>query len=509
MAIWLPRLSTDRLIRAAKLKSDRPARAEAALTVYAKQAHAFVLTAVNACAARAGLAPGQSLADARAIAPDLLAIEADAAADARALDSIAAWCGRYTPIIAPDAPDGLTLDITGAAHLFGGDAAVLEDAEARLKAQGFSARAAIAPNPAAAWACARYGQTRIVDELEQALAPLPVAALRLEPAAAALLKRLGLKSIGQLIAAPRQPFTARAGARAMNRLDQALGRAREALTPRRPAPPLYVLHRFAEPLVHLDALLIAVETACASLCAQLDARGHGLRRAQLYLFALDGKTRAFEIGLSRPERDARVLLRLLRERLGQNPETIDAEFGIEALRLDACDIAPIVLHATDLAPASRRDTDSEARCLDALRVRLGDARVGRLSIRNAHAPERANGWAHASLRQAQGIACLSLSKTGDNVMRRPLRLFAPAQPIEAMAAVPDGPPLRFRWRRVLREVARAEGPERIAPDWLRAPDTSTRDYYRVEDNEGRRYWLYRQGFYGAEAPRWFLHGLFA
>jgi protein ImuB len=500
MAIWLPRLATDRLIRV------QPKRADAALAIYAKQANSFVLTAVNARAAGAGLSPGQALADARAMKPDLVAVEADAAAGARALESIAAWCGRYTPVVVADAPDGLALDIAGAAHLFGGEAALLEDAETRLARQGFTARAAIAPNPAAAWAIARYGETRIVDDVERALAPLPAAALRLEPAAAALLKRLGLKTIGQLIAAPRQPFTARAGARAMRRLDQALGRAREALQPRRPAPPLYVLHRFAEPLLNIDIVLIAVEAACAALSAQLDARGHGLRRAELILFALDGKTRDFEIGLSRPERDARVMLRLLRERLSQNPEAIDAELGIEALRLDACDIAPIVLHATDLAPASRRDPDAEARCLDALSVRLGAERIGRLAIRDAHAPERANGWQSLAARMPEPVESL---RFGDNVMRRPLRLFQPAQPIDAIAAVPDGPPLRFRWRRVLREVARAEGPERIAPDWLRAPDTSTRDYYRVEDKAGHRYWLYRQGFYGAEPPRWFLHGLFA
>jgi protein ImuB len=227
---------------------------------------------------------------------------------------------------------------------------------------------------------------------------------------------------------------------------------------------------------------------------------------RLSLFGVDNKTRRLDLGLSRPERASAPMLRLLREKLSASPESLDAEFGFEALRLDAVEIAPPVLHNTDLTPsAAPRDLEAEARLHDRLAARLGAKTIGTLRERAAHAPERASLWAHG-----EPPAGVMIAPPQDGVMRRPLSLFAPPQPIEAMASVPDGPPIRFRWRRVLREIARAEGPERIEADWLQAPHAQARDYYRVEDNQGRRYWIYREGLYGqGEPPRWYVHGLFA
>jgi protein ImuB len=254
----------------------------------------------------------------------------------------------------------------------------------------------------------------------------------------------------------------------------------------------------------MEAVLTVTEILCGDLCAQLTARGLGARLLRLSLFGVDGRTRSLGLGLSRPSSDAAVMLRLLRERLHTAPETLDAEFGFEALRLDAIEVAPIVFIETDLAPASARDPDAEARLVDTLTARLGGSRVGRLHLRNVHAPERASAWVMAGDGQIAAPA-----PPQDRVVRRPLRMFAHAQPVEAIASVPDGPPVRFRWRRVLHEVVRAEGPERITPDWLRAPAARARDYYRVEDKNGRRFWLYREGLYGGDdTPRWFLHGLF-
>jgi protein ImuB len=506
MALHLPRLPTDRLRRAGKAP-------DAPFAVYAKIGNAFTLTAVDARAAQAGLTIGLPLADARAMLPHLAAFEADEAADARLIDDIAAWCERFTPVVVIDPPDGLFLDIAGSAHLFGGEASLRAEAVARLQAQGVTARAAIAPNPAAAWAFARFGQVLLVGEdgLRGALAPLPVAALRLAPDAAALLKRLGLRRIGQIMDAPRQPFAARAGQQAMLRLDQALGRARAALSPRRPPPPVYALRRLAAPILSLEAVLKVAEALSEDLCAKLETRGMGGLKLRLLLYGVDGRTRAIEIGLARPERDAASMLRLMRERLNAAGEALDAECGFEAARLDAAEIAPIVLSASDLAPASGRDAEAEARLGDMLAARLGAGAVSKLAVRDTHAPERATAPSSPH-RQLASLADTSPASGGgkDGVMRRPLTLYHRAQPIEAIAEVPDGPPVRFRWRRVLREIVRAEGPERIAPNWLSAPNAHTRDYYRVEDSEGRRYWLYRDGLYGeAEAPRWFLHGLFA
>ncbi len=535
LAIFLPLLATDRLIRAGRAPEHCP------LAVYAKTANALLLTSVDARASALGLRAGQTLADARAIRPKLAVFEAEPAEQARALDAIAAWCERFTPIVVLDAPDGLFLDISGCSHLFGGEQALREEIVSRLAAQGLAARAAIADTPGAAWGLARYGQKRtfsLAEEVaakrpdegrsdmpapdrlhaprplpsmqcidpregEEELIPLPIEALRLDEAAAALLRRLGLKTIGQLLDAPRAAFTARAGQRAMLRLDQALGRASEALSPRRPAPPVFALRRFLEPLCSVEMLLIAAQALCEDAAAQLELRGAGVRRARLHLFGVDGRDRAIEIGVSRPEREVKTLLRLLREKLNIAAENLYAEFGIEAARLDIVQMERIEGAACALVGEEETGAEQIAAIVDMLSARLGPKRVLRPKLRDTHMPERAGGWGEEPSRPTS-----SPQGGGLGAPRRPLTLFSRAQAIDAIAAVPDGPPLRFRWRRVLREVARAEGPERIAGDWLKREPS--RDYYRVEDKQGRRYWLYREGLYGeAEAPRWCVHGLFA
>lgn len=478
---------------------DRP------LAIYAKQANAYQLTSVDKRASELGLRLAMSLADARAIQPRLEAFEAEPEEDARALDAIAAWCERFTPIVVIDPPEGLFLDITGCAHLFGGEQALRDMIVARLYAQGFGARAAVAPTPGAAWALARYARKPNADL--ESLAALPVEALRLDPQAAALLRRLGMKTIGQLRDAPRSAFTARAGERAMLRLDQAFGCAPEALTPRRPPPPIFALRRFLEPIFTTEAILHVMQDLCGDVVEKLDMRGAGARRLELVLFGVDGRDRVIAVGVSRPEREVKALIRLFREKLNVVAENIDAEFGIEAARLDIVHLAPIAETACELVVSEegRATPEQISGIADVLSVRLGAKRVLRPQVHELHAPERASGW-RSALSEARE------TQTGkppaDGVQRRPIRLFSPAQPIEALATVPDGPPIRFRWRRVLREVTRAEGPERISGDWTE--ETATRDYYRVEDHEGRRYWLYREGLYGeADTPRWFVHGLFA
>ena len=523
LSIYLPRLNIDRLIRSGRAPEDKP------LAVYAKEANAFVLKGVDARASSLGLKLAMSLADARAIQPNLAALEAEPDEDARALDTIAAWCERFTPIVVIDAPDGLFLDISGCGHLFGGEDKLRAQIAARLTAQGFANRTALAPTPAAAWALARYAKNPVASaDIVQTLAPLPVEALRLEEEAASLLRRVGLKTIGQLISAPRSSFTARAGEQAMRRLDQALGRAPEALTPRRPPPPVFALRRFLEPLFNVETILEAAQTLCADAVAKLDLRGAGARRAELHLFGVDGRDRVIAIGISRPEREVKALMRLFREKLDRAAETLDAEFGIEAARLDVVQLERIENAQRTLVAIEQTQASAEkiSAIVDVLTARLGLQRVLRPKLADTHCPERAGAWRSALIspsmgevaaKRPEGVRALTMkdeappsrgSVPRDNVMRRPLTVFARPQPIETLAAVPDGPPIRFRWRRMLREVARAEGPERISGDWLGGEPT--RDYYRVEDKDGRRYWLYREGLYGeAETPRWFVHGLFA
>jgi protein ImuB len=463
-----------------------------------------------------------SLADARAIRPDLAAMEAEPDEDARALDAIAAWCERFTPVVVLDAPDGLFLDISGCAHLFDGEEGLKRQIVTRLHAQGFGSRAAIATTPGAAWALARYGREpgtpaarrHLCDQdepmparaLQAQLAPLPIQALRLGEDAAALLQRLGLKTIGQLVNAPRLPFTARVGEVAMLRLDQALGRAPEALTPRRPPPPVFALRRFLEPLFTLEAVEEAARILCNDVVKKLDRNGAGARRAALHLFGVDGRDRVIEIGVSRPERNAVALMRLFKEKLSRAAENLDMQFGLEAARLDVVQVERLEAQARTLIAVEEGAASAEkiTALADVLSARLGSKQVLRPKLHDAHQPEKAGGWRSVLSSPASGAG----KPARDGVQRRPLTVFSSPQPIEAIATVPDGPPIRFRWRRVLREVARAEGPERISGDWF--GEAPTRDYYRVEDRDGRRYWLYREGLFGEETPpRWFVHGLFA
>jgi protein ImuB len=445
------------------------------------------------------------VADARPMQPHLVAVEADEEADAALLDRIAGWCDRYSPIVVKDPPQGLFIDLTGCSHLFGGDGAVLADIERRLTRQGFISRAAIAPTPGAAWAMARAGRARLADEdnLGDLLAPLPVSTLRLEDSAIALMKRLGLETIGQIMDAPRKPFTARAGRHAMLRLDQAFGRVREAFTPHRPPPEQFALRRLVEPITSMEAVMTVAESLAGELCGSLRREGKGACIFRLNLFGVDNRTREVELGLSRPESDAAIVLRLLGERLGMTPEALDAEFGFDAVRLDAHEVLPVILRPIDLAPVSLRDPEAEARLVDRLAIRLGDQSIGRPSVRMVHAPERSNRWTKLPL-----VTDHPPPLAEDGVVRRPLTLFRNAQPVTAISPMPDGPPKRFTWRRIPHDVVRAEGPERIAPNWLRASDGRTRDYYRVEDGDGRRFWLYSEGPRDGMAPRWYLHGLF-
>lgn len=492
------------MIRSGRAPEGRP------LAVYAKDANAFLLTGVDARASELGLRLAMSLADARAIRPDLAAIEAEPDEDARTLDAVAAWCERFTPVIVIDAPDGLFLDISGCGHLFGGEEALKRQIVTRLHAQGFGSRAAIAPTPGAAWALARFSKAQHAADADllNVLSPLPIQALRLEEAPAALLQRLGLKTIGQLINAPRLPFTARAGEAAMLRLDQALGRAPEALTPRRPPPPVFALRRFLEPLFTLEAVEEATRMLCADVVKKLDRNGAGARRAALHLFGVDGRDRVIEIGLSRPERNAVALMRLFKEKLGRAAENLDMQFGLEAARLDVVQVERLDAQARTLAAVEESTSSAEkiGALADVLSARLGAKQVLRPQLHDTHQTDKAGGWRSVLSRDVRDAK--ALQPPDDGVQRRPLTVFASPQPIEAIATVPDGPPIRFRWRRVLREVSRAEGPERISGDWLGG--APTRDYYRVEDRDGRRYWLYREGLFGeAQPPRWFMHGLFA
>lgn len=475
-----------------------------------RDANAQRISALDEQAEALGLRPGMGVADARAMHPSIEVVEADPQADRRLLEGLADWCDRYTPLVAIDGADGLFLDITGCAHLFGGERAMLDDVLARLFHQGFDVRAGLASTAGAAWAGARFGLAPIgPGDEEEALSPLPLAALRLEPAVRAGLESVGLRTTGGVASAPRAPLARRFGNGLLLRLDQAMGRVDEALSPRLPVAPLSVERHLVEPVTSADDVEELAGLLAAGLKTDLERRGEGARLIELALFRVDGHVSRIAVGTSQPLRDPRLVRRLFRERLATSQAAFDPGFGFDLVRLSVRETERLEIVQTDLA-GERRDSEADiAVFADRVRARLGEQAVLRPAAVESHIPERAV----ALLPIAEVAKGKVEAGGGDNApsAERPIRLFPRPEPVEVMAEIPEGPPAHFRWRRALHRVARSEGPERIAPEWWRDGEgVATRDYFRVEDVDGRRYWLYRQGLYGlAEPPRWFMHGVFA
>ena len=524
---------------------------------------------------------GDLVSNARSKVLDLQTREADPAADAEALRRLALWALRYSPVVSPwdaaNGADGLFIDIAGAAHLFGGEAALLADLGRRLTAFGLAPRLAVADTAGTAWAMARHGRHgsdggdggtghAIVPSGEEgmALATLPLAALRLPEATLSLLGRLGFRRIGALIDAPRAPLAARFEALLL-RLDQALGHAPEPLVPAVPPPVYGAQATFAEPIVSQEHILEAATRLLQPLVADLERDGAGARSLRLLLFHLDGCVHSVEIGLAAPSRDARHIARLIALRLERTAaaDALDAALGFEAAALHVPVAEPLEDHqarlsmdeAVMLKACLRHDQpEALAQLVDRLQQRLGPRAVRRLHPHPSHIPERAvragppsprlrgegrgEGQWQSSTPFGQGQGKGRVTPTSASVAAphpsplpasgeresgrrlgrwiadttRPLLLLPRPEPAEVVALIPEGPPRQFRWRGVRHQVAHAEGPERIAPEWWhRIRGDTERDYYMVEDLEGRRFWLYRAGRYGsAEAPPpWFIHGVFA
>jgi protein ImuB len=522
LSLWLRRLPTDRIerLRDSSLSLPLRGRVAAPLVVYGKRGNAELLTAVDNRAERLGLSPGMALAQARAMHPGIEAIAEDAEADVALLEIIADWCLRYTPLVACNPPDNLLLDISGCAHLYGGEHALVADLAGRLEAAGFAYRAAIAGTIGAAHAAAHHGEPgRYACGQERALlSPLPLTALRLEPGTAAALARVGLKRIGDMIDLPRAPLTARFGADVLRQLDRALGAEHEPLTPRLPVAPYVAEQRFAEPIAREEDVLAIVARLAGRLQIALERRGDGARRIELTLFRTDGALRRIAAGCSRPLRDPAAIRALFTERLHALADTLDPGFGFDMARLSVVVAEPCPSEQIGIG-GSENDAELD-RLVDRLSARLGARRVRRPVAQDSHIPEIAASCVPAQLTGTDdGWDAFRRYRAQAELSPRPLRLLARPEPIEAVAEVPDGPPLRFRWRRALHEVIAAEGPERIEGAWWSEHGGDSlgnfaRDYFRVEDKSGLRFWLFRAGLYrdlaqGVAAPTWFLHGTFA
>ena len=503
--MWLKWLSTDRIERSSTALADTP------LVIVEPVKSALRIYALNDAAAALGLKMRMPLADARAMYPSVQVENADPQSDRALLEAVADWCDRYTPLVGLDPPDGLILDISGCAHLFGGERALGDDILSRLARQGLQAEIGLADTVGCAWAAARYGETSLVPKgaTREIMLPLPLAALRLDGEIVSVLAQAGLKRIVDVIDRPRAPFAARFGEEFLRRLDQALGREDESIRPRLPLPSYVAERRFPDPILLEADVLGTIEQLARELGLIMEQRGKGARLLQAALFRADGKVYRLEAGTGEPLRDPGRIKRLFIERLATAGDECDPGFGYDMVRLSA-----LMCERLDPAQSGLAGPDHQtelAHLVDRLSTRFGSRRLTRLILRDTHIPEFAVAAIPAQVargaRAADPIVQDSLAPV------RPLRLFARPELIEAVAEVPDGPPVRFRWRHVLHEVAAAEGPERIAMEWWR--DTQgqalTRDYFRVESKQGTRAWLYREGLYGREtgSPRWFLHGLFA
>mgnify|MGYP001765624907 CR=1 FL=1 len=494
--------------------------------------------------------------------PDLALVERDVDAEIDTLDDVADWCDRFTPLVGLDrdfdGEAGLLLDVTGVAHLFGGEAAMAAEVVARLAAAGFTARAGLAGTPAAARAVVRCGlaaeATRIVPAGEErtAVAPLPLAAIDPDPSRRAGLARLGLTTVADLLALPRGPLARRFGADLLARLDEAVGAADRPISPRAPIADVTAERRFFEPISAPEDVAAVARSLAAAVAESLERRGQGAMLVELALWRVDGDVRRISVGAGRPLRDPDLLLALFAERLkgmgdgdarrprrGTGSDSgfriaygMEPGWGFDLVRLS-------VVAAADLDPAQiELSGDADARIafdrlVDRLGARLGPRRVTVSRPGDTHVPEAAAVPTPAGEVRDAALAWDLAELDPETPPERPLRLLDRPEPIDTVAEIPDGPPLRFRWRRVLYEVDRAEGPERIACEWWRlppeesldpeppAPDDAppprldpsraTRDYFRVEDAVGRRFWIFRAGLFGRETarPRWFLHGLFA
>lgn len=505
LAIWFPWLPSDRLRRQ---ESDAPPDGAPPVVLVEKVKGALRLAAVDPTAAQAGLTSGLTLADARARTPALRTVAHRPDADAALLAQVLKDFGRFTPMIALDPPHGLMLDVTGCAHLFGGEVDLIQTVQTRAERAGLQTRSTLAATPQVARALTRFGPGGLFapGQDRAAARALPVAALELSDKEEQALRRAGLKRLADLDDRPRAPLAARFGADFPARLARVLGDEDVRITPHRPPAPVVLDRVFFEPVSAPEDIERVLTDLLIETMDRLDQAGQGGRAFEAGFYRVDGEVRRVVVRTGRPTRDAPAVLRLFRERMAALSNPLDPGFGFDQMRMSV----PWTQILSPTQQGLERDMPGEeafSRLIDRLTARLGPEAVLRFEPFASHIPERAARLVPASMRP-NGEVWPDLDP--DDPPLRPLQMFDPPQPVETLAEVPDGYPLKFRWRRVLHEVTRAEGPERISGEWWRAPNQRTRDYYRVEDRDGRRFWLFRQGLYGeTPEPRWFIHGLFA
>lgn len=413
------------------------------------------------------------------------------------------WCNRYSPLVADDGFGGIVLDITGCAHLFGGEEALLNDLQTRIRRAGPRVRGAIADTLGAAWALARYSKHVIVSgsELPQALNPLPVEGLRLPEEITRALRRVGLTTIAAFQKVSRQAIVTRFGQATLLRLDQAFGQAEETITPVRRRTPYSARRTLAEPISATTAVEYILLDLLKELCTRLQKDHTAARRLNLDCYRVDGIVVPCSISTSKPVRSVTHLIRLFSEKL----DTIDAGFGIETLILSVLNFDrfdPGQLTLSQFDPDRLQNTEALDELIDRLGTRLGFQNVTRLRIRESMLPEYAV--------EFRPVTTPSLpSALWPEYRLRPVYWIDPPMHIEVATIHPAGSPVQFRIGRDTHRIIKAEGPERLTPEWWRAEPLrwEIRDYYRIEDDRGCRFWIYQElRVPPSSTTRWFLQG---
>lgn len=476
------------------------------LVLVGREGSRRIVTAVSRPAEQAGLRVGMPLTKAHALLPDVLTMPADPVADAAALNRLALWAlQHYAPIVAPDPPDGLVIDTTGADHFHGGEERMLTGLVNRLGASGIFARAAVADTWGAAHAAARFCADPVCiiapGTTSDRVAPLPILGLRIPPDIVTGLHVLGFATIGDVLAVPRAPLVLRFGPLLGRRLDQLQGILSEPVDPLRDPELASVRKVFGEPIGAPETIARYTTALVHDLCLALEKRGLGARRLDLLFHRVDNSLQAIRVGTAQPVRDEKRLTRLLSDRI----ETIDPGFGIEIMDLTATLAEPLVLQQAVSSLIEEEQADI-AGLVDVIANRIGARRLYRMAPVESDVPER-------SVHRVAPLAPDD-GATWQGRWPRPARLLARPEPIEVMALLPDHPPGAFTWRGVRRLVKRADGPERIFGEWWKrdAELAAVRDYFQVEDASGERFWLFRSGNEqqaASGAGRWFLHGIFA
>jgi protein ImuB len=519
VSVWLERWPIRRLLRAQAIHgSATPVDPERPLVLSVDASGGPRIAALNEAAEEAGLGVTGRIADARALVTDLQIRPAAPAADDAALRRLALWATRYTPTVAlwgeAEGADGLFLDVTGATHLLGGEEGLVADLGSRLRRLGLPARLALAGTCGAGWALARFGARRAIvippGQEEEALGNLPVEALRLPEPVRIRLRRLGFKRIADVMHEPRAPLATRFGKILIRRLDEALGCIPEPVAPLTPLPEYRTARQLLEPIGTHDAIVAVIMDLMADLAPALERDGVGARHLQIRLHRVDGEVGLVEIGLAMATRSPDHVGRLTRLKLESMGNALDAGHGFELMQLHVIAAEPLATRQLTLAGSPPNEAAERlSGLIDVLRQRFGSGSVRRLAARESHIPERAvRALPYGAEELAEELAWMA--ETG--LTLRPLLLLSPPEPADAIAPDIEEPPRRFRWRGTLHDVAHAQGPERIAPEWWRdrARDL-TRDYYIVENRAGLRLWMFRHGLPGRDPvpPRWFVHGLFA